>query len=118
MCRSRKILRKSKKWLSSHIGGPRAVQKNIGSAYFRAIYHGDQLNSRSGGATTDDVAACFWDPPFTALSTGIKYTGSLSVNKPELRAAMNPLLARVKLRDDAEQAAVEGLAAMEGVQTC
>ena len=65
--RSRKIFRKSKKWLSSHIGGPRAVQKNIVIIYFRAIYHDDQLTSRSGGATTDDVAACFWDLPTFAL---------------------------------------------------
>ena len=35
--------------------------------HFRAIYHDDQITSRSGGATTDDVAACFWDLPTIAL---------------------------------------------------
>ena len=60
-------MRKSKKWHSSNIGGPRAVQKNIGSAYFRAIYHDDQFTSRSGGATTDDVAACFSGLPTIAM---------------------------------------------------
>ena len=39
--------------------------------YFRAIYHDDQLTSRSGGATTDDVAACFWDLPTIALHAAL-----------------------------------------------
>ena len=65
--RSRKYFENQKSGLSSHIGGPRAVQKNIMIIYFRAIYHVDQLTSLPGGATTDDVAACFWDLIFAAL---------------------------------------------------